>query len=42
MKRNDELFIFETIIPIEDIDIGITVSFHLINFLGGKERTQNE
>jgi len=40
MDETSILYIFETIVP-EEItnDKGITLSFHLLNFLGGRERT---
>lgn len=40
MNASSVLYIFETIVPEElTSDKGITLSFHLLNFLGGYERT---
>lgn len=37
MKKDNKLFLFETIL--DDTSKGITVSFHILNLLGGRERT---
>jgi hypothetical protein len=43
MTENSVLYLFETIVPIQSsIDKGATLSFHLLNFLGGYERTLEE
>jgi len=39
MRNNTKLYLFETIVPDNYQDIGITLSFHLLNFLGGYERS---
>jgi len=43
MKSSSMLYIFETIVP-DDLreDRGVTLSFHLLNFLGGYERGLKE
>ena len=43
MDRNSILYLFETIVPLNNnTDKGVTLSFHLLNFLGGYERTLEE
>ncbi len=43
MNNNSALYVFETIIPPQITqDKGITLSFHLLNFLGGYERNFEE
>lgn len=43
MTSSTILYVFETIVPESyDNDQGITLSFHLLNFLGGHERTLKE
>jgi len=43
MNQSSLLYIFETIVPENsNSDKGITLSFHLLNFLGGYERTLND
>ena len=40
MTEKTILYMFETIVPLNSsVDKGITLSFHLLNFLGGYERT---
>ncbi len=43
MDKDTKLYLFETIVP-DDYkeDKGITLSFHLLNFLGGYERTLDD
>lgn len=40
MKKEDKLFLLETVLDASSK--GITVSFHILNLLGGRERTINE
>lgn len=43
MAPSTVLYVFETVVPETfDSDRGITLSFHLLNFLGGYERTLQE
>jgi len=43
MDTSSILYLFETIVPKETrIDKGVTLSFHLLNFIGGHERTLDE
>ncbi|MEN8215567.1 MAG: methyltransferase [Pseudomonadota bacterium] len=43
MSQHTRLYLFETLLPEEPIkDKGITVSFHLLNSLGSRERTLSE
>ncbi|EJF06792.1 O-methyltransferase [Thiovulum sp. ES] len=42
MSENSSLFVFETLVPEKDEDKGVTLSFHLLNFLGGRERKKEE
>lgn len=42
MHENSKLLLFETIVPKEKVDLGVTLSFHLLNFLGGRERSLRE
>ena len=43
MSYSSKLYIFETIVPRNaNYDKGITLSFHLLNFLGGYERTLDD
>lgn len=43
MTHSTVLYILETVVPVAcDHDCGITLSFHLLNFLGGHERTLQE
>jgi predicted transcriptional regulator len=43
MTKHTMLYLFETLLPDEPIkDKGITVSFHLLNLLGSRERTLSE
>jgi hypothetical protein len=39
MDKNSVLYIFETI---QTKNLGLTLSFHLMNFVGGRERTLTE
>lgn len=41
MKLNSTLYIFESIVS-KNSDKGLSLSFHLLNFVGGYERTLNE
>lgn len=40
MQKHNVLYIFETLC--DGMDLGLDVSFHLLNFLGGKERSKKE
>ena len=43
MSGSSKLFIFETLVPKDvNYDKGVTLSFHLLNFLGGYERTLDD
>jgi len=43
MQINSILYIFETIVPMDsNTDKGTTLSFHLLNFIGGHERDIND
>ncbi len=42
MDADTVLYLFETIVPDDYRDRGITLSFHLLNFLGGYERTLDD
>ena len=43
MNHSSTLYLFETIVPLNvKVDKGITLSFHLLNFVGGYERTFND
>ena len=43
MNKSSILYLFETIVPVNsNSDKGVTLSFHLLNFLGGYERTLEE
>lgn len=43
MTSNNTLYLLETIVPVNSKnDKGITLSFHLLNFVGGYERTKKD